>query len=88
MTTTSDLKWVIKNEDTFARYKEKLQDDIGSKSQIGHLILSVQEDPQFPREAIVGTAAEKKAIRERNKLVERRERKCINEHTNHFLQIS
>ena len=60
----------------------------GSKSQIWDLILSLQEDPQFPREAITGTAAEKEAIRERNKLVERRERKCINEHTNHFLQIS
>ena len=87
MTTTSDLKWVIKNEDTFARYKEKLQDDIGSKSQIGHLILSVQEDPQFPREAIVGTAAEKEAIRERNKLVERRERKWIDEHTKVYYEL-
>ena len=81
MATTSELKWVIKNEDTFTRYKEKLQDNIGCNSQIGHLMLSLQENHQFPRETMVETAAEREAIIEKNKLVERRERKWFDEHT-------
>ena len=51
------------------------------------MFLSLQEDSQFPREAIIGTAAEKDAIRERNKLVERRERKWIDEHTKVYYEL-